>query len=355
MMSLRFLPVITLGIAAAGCASYNVMWSAEHHAAEARRLERQGQPSEARAEWTLAANRARVVLLRRPRSRAADAALVLQAESLARAGACQDAAAPIAGATERATGAAARERVALAAAECAVAAGRADDADAALRLPLASQNADRRSRAEYLAGASAALRLDWDAALDHFGRSHEPTARGRGLVAEQRLRIVRAVALADLTPVVAELTRLVRVEHGTDEATHVLELLNQVMGATETAGARFHAAEVARDSLRAPALASEMLLAVARADTASLYAPKALIAALVLRPELHDSIVTVLDERYPASPYTQAFHGEPSVAYAAAEDSLARALGVATPRGPAVTATPRFDSPSPGPRGPRQP
>lgn len=355
MMSLRFLPAIALGITAAGCASYNAMWSAEHHAAAARRLERQGQPSEARAEWTLAATRARVVLTRRPRGRAADDALVLQAEALARAGACQDAAAPIAGAVERATDTAARERVALAAAECAVATGHADDAAAALRLPLESRNADRRSRAEYLAGASAALRLDWNAALVHFGRSHEPNARGRGLVAEQQLRIVRAVTLADLTPVTAELTRLVHVEHGTDEATHVLELLNQVMAGPATPSARFHAAEVARDSLQAHALASGMFLAVARADTASLYAPKALIAALVLRPELHDSIVGVLDARYPSSPYTLAFHGQPSAAYAAAEDSLARALGVATPRGPAVASTPRFDSPSPGPRGPRQP
>jgi hypothetical protein len=47
-----------------------------------------------------------------------------------------------------------------------------------------------------------------------------------------------------------------------------------------------------------------------------------------LLPDRHDSIVAVLDRRYAASPYTRAFRGEASLAYAALEDSLARELGI---------------------------
>jgi len=50
------------------------------------------------------------------------------------------------------------------------------------------------------------------------------------------------------------------------------------------------------------------------------------------------------------------FYGEPSVAYAAAEESLARELGVqgGVTRSSAVSAAGvLFDAPVPGPRGPR--
>jgi len=45
----------------------------------------------------------------------------------------------------------------------------------------------------------------------------------------------------------------------------------------------------------------------------------------------------VLDTRYATSPYTRAYHGEASVAYVAAEDSLARELGVEVARGGGAT------------------
>jgi len=76
------------------------------------------------------------------------------------------------------------------------------------------------------------------------------------------------------------------------------------------------------------------------------------VAALVLLPERRDSIAEALDTRYAASPYTRVFHGEPSVAYAAAEDSLARELGVQLARSTTAPPGARFDAPIPGPRGP---
>jgi hypothetical protein len=128
-----------------------------------------------------------------------------------------------------------------------------------------------------------------------------------------------------------------------------------VSGVAETPAARFRVAEVARDSLHAPVLAGQLFLEAVAADSGSLYAPKALIAALALLPERRDSLVGLLDSRYAASPYTRVFHGELSVAYAAAEDSLARELGVQAmgPRSPAVAAGVLFAAPVPGPRGPR--
>ena len=351
-MTWRGLVSVAAGVLASGCAYYNAMWSAEHHASEARRLEQRGQASEARAEWTQAASKAEAVTLRHPRSRWADDALVLQAEALVRSGACRDAAGPLARARANVKDQALRERADLAAAECAIGAGSPPDAEAALTAPLESSNTERRSRAEYLAGQAATLRSDYDAAIAHFGRSREGAALGRGLVGQQRLLITRARTRADLAPIAADLNRLVRAEHGADEATHLLGLLMQVMAAAETPAARFHIAEVARDSLQAPALAGQMFLDAAGGDTGSLYAPKALIAALVLTPDKHDSIVGVLDSRYAASPYTRAFHGEASVAYTAAEDSLARTLGVLAPRGTSVRGAIRFGAPRPGPKGP---
>jgi hypothetical protein len=113
----------------------------------------------------------------------------------------------------------------------------------------------------------------------------------------------------------------------------------------------FQSAELARDSLRAPQLALSLFLAFARARPASLFAPKALIAAAALSPERRDSLMGVLDSRYSASPYTLALRGEPSPAYGAAEDSLARALGVVLEQPWAFVAS-LVSPPVPGPRGP---
>lgn len=114
------------------------------------------------------------------------------------------------------------------------------------------------------------------------------------------------------------------------------------------------AAERARDS-GATRLAGRLLLDLAAANPTSLFAPKALIAALPLLPDRHDSIIGVLDAAYAESPYTRALRGEASAAYAAAEDSLARELGVQLGRGEPARAAGRGSTAGPpltGPRGP---
>lgn len=124
--------------------------------------------------------------------------------------------------------------------------------------------------------------------------------------------------------------------------------------APETPGRAFRAAERARDS-GATRLAGRLFLDLAAANPTSLFAPKALIAALPLLPDRHDSIIGVLDAAYAESPYTRALRGEASAAYAAAEDSLARELGVQLGRGEPARAAGRGSTAGPpltGPRGP---
>ncbi len=451
--------LVALALTLSGCAYYNAMWSAERFATAARRLEARGREPEARAQWGFAAMKAESVLTHHPHSRWADDALVLRGEGLARAGSCDAAAAPIAEALAKVSDAPLRERAGLAAAHCALMAGKPVDAERALGEPLASDDAARRSRAEYLAGRAAASRLDYDQAVVHFRRSREPAAlpaRARALLAaerpedagavldtlaagrfsggdwtelldglataggggadaasaalnrllararvpasegarllvadgdrrfargdldgaaaryrraavtapvgdaavarvrEQRVVAARAAARGDLGPIVAEVTRIERSAgggSGAGDARRLLDLLAQVAATPETPGVAFRAAELARDSLSAPRLAGRLFLDLAAADTASLFAPKALVAALPLVPDRHDSIIGVLDGAYAASPYTRALRGEATPAYAAAEDSLARELGVQLVRGVTGAAA----SPSAfrtGPRGP---
>jgi len=162
--------------ALSACAYYNAMWSAERLANEARRLEARDREPEARSRWAGAAVKAASVMTRHPRSRWADDALVLRAEGLAGAGTCAAAAAPIAKALATVSDDGLHERAGLAAAQCALAANQPVEAERALTEALASDDARRRSRAHYLAGRAAGARLDYDGAVAHFGRSHEPGA-----------------------------------------------------------------------------------------------------------------------------------------------------------------------------------
>ncbi|HEV8266110.1 MAG TPA: hypothetical protein VGQ06_14270 [Gemmatimonadales bacterium] len=176
---------------------------------------------------------------------------------------------------------------------------------------------------------------------------------GVARVREQRAVAARAAAPADLAPVVAELMRISSgsAAGGAPEAQRLLDLVVQLSTRPRSPGAAFRVAELARDSLGAARLAGRLFLDLAAADSTSLFAPKALVAALPLLPERGDSIVRVLNAAYAASPYTRALHGEASPAYAAAEDSLAQELGVEIGRAlPAIAA--QVDAPLTGPRGP---
>lgn len=89
----------------------------------------------------------------------------------------------------------------------------------------------------------------------------------------------------------------------------------------------FLAAEIVRDSLRAPQLAAHLFQQVAD-DSLSPFAPKALLALGALQPARVDSLGQVLRDRYPGSPYLAFVLGDSAPGFAALEDSM-RQFGVA--------------------------
>lgn len=138
---------------------------------------------------------------------------------------------------------------------------------------------------------------------------------------------------------------------GVAEAHALVALLESVVDPAPGEGHEFQAAEIARDSLHAAALAGRLFVGFAARHSASLFAPKAVVAALPLLPDRADSLLAVLRERYPTSPYTAALAGELSPSFAAAEDSLAQDLGVERARAMVAYRT-FFAIPVPGRRGP---
>lgn len=436
-----FLPLAAL----LGCVYYNAMWTAERLARDARRAEASGQDGEARGLWQRAAIKAESVVVRHPRSRWTDDAIVLRAEALVRAGNCD------AAALDRARRLGLEgdlgERTALAAAECALAAGRAAEAGALLAPMLDSRNAVRRARATYLAGRAAWATWDGAGAAALLARSTHPAAAparvhvllatgrsaealglldtlaGRRFVESEWVALLDSAALragpaaastvldrllargrvpadaaarllladgdrraaarepaaavrrfdaaAAIAPDAtgAELARLRRLRSQAARAASVADLapLQHALAGSRAAGdhaalrtalahiadrasdvSTFRAAEVARDVLQAERLAGSLFLELVGRWPASPFAPKAIVAAMALDPERRDSLAAVLDAAYPGSPYTRALRGEVSASFVAAEDSLARALGIAS-----VLATPsvgRALAPRPGPR-----
>jgi hypothetical protein len=109
------------------------------------------------------------------------------------------------------------------------------------------------------------------------------------------------------------------------------DLLDGIVLAIETPAPRhadlriFRGAETARDSLTAVPLAARLFLLVRERYPESIIAPKALLAAAVLRLDVADSLRALIRNEYPTSPYTLAASGEFSPAYTEVEDSL-RAL-----------------------------
>jgi hypothetical protein len=120
----------------------------------------------------------------------------------------------------------------------------------------------------------------------------------------------------------------------------------------------FLAAEAARDSLRAPALAEGLFHRILEDYPNSSYAAKVVLAVQQLDSTWADSARGLLEGRYLNSPYLAVIRGESSEEYRQLEDSLgayAATLGVMPPaagvrRTPAVRDEdePRRRPPTPG-------
>jgi hypothetical protein len=169
-----------------------------------------------------------------------------------------------------------------------------------------------------------------------------------------RVHASRADSLGDIAALRITLTRVARssAAGGVQSEVRALDdVFRGVLVKEDSEPLEFRAAEYARDSLRAPRLAARLFVHFARRHDASLFAPKALVAALPYAGDGRDSLLGVLDSTYGASPYTLALRGELSPAFEAAEDSLASALGLA-PVEEATASMGRVAPPQPGPRGP---
>lgn len=164
-------------------------------------------------------------------------------------------------------------------------------------------------------------------------RGSAAASEARVLLAERRLAGVTAPD--ELTPVLdgfdalteGDPTALLQLQRYVKFADALLEDVDTVkVGAPLGDLAFFHQAEIARDSLRAPALASWLFRRIETDWAASAYLPKVLLARLMLEP---DSAAALRERvaRYPESPYLQYLRGESTPAFRALEDSLNFYLG----------------------------
>jgi tetratricopeptide (TPR) repeat protein len=97
-------------------------------------------------------------------------------------------------------------------------------------------------------------------------------------------------------------------------------------GGSDQSLAMFMAAEAVRDTLAAPQLAAGVFLQMPQRYPQSPLVPKALLAAAMLRPEMADSLVGVLQRVYPESPYTRALWGAAGIDFVILEDSIRTAI-----------------------------
>jgi tetratricopeptide (TPR) repeat protein len=155
----------------------------------------------------------------------------------------------------------------------------------------------------------------------------------RVALAERRLAAVSSPD--DLTEVVEGFVRLVEGDPTTmlvlqryeKFADALLEDADTVRtGAPLGDLAYFHQAEIARDSLRAPALASWFFRRIESEWPASPYVPKVLLARVVLEPDSAEALRRRLAE-FGESPYLRFLRGDATPAFRTLEDSLAFYLG----------------------------
>ena len=161
------------------------------------------------------------------------------------------------------------------------------------------------------------------------GGATDPGERARLQLA--RLRLSRAQSVADLSPVAQELDARIEARSAlAGQAGELRKSVARVMAASDsaTAGAAqadlhlFLAAETARDSLAAPALAASLFRTIVDATPDSPYAPKAILAGQALDPVWGASAVPLLEARYAASPYVAFLQGAEPYGYRELEDSL---------------------------------
>jgi hypothetical protein len=174
--------------------------------------------------------------------------------------------------------------------------------------------------------ARAESRLRQAAAADSAGDVGEGARLGL-----TRLTLTRATSVSELPAIAKELDqRIQRKSALAGEAGQLRESLSRILAAGDSASAGaaqadlrlFLAAETARDSLAAPALAVSLFRTIVETTPDSPYAPKAILAAQALDPVWGESAVPLLETRYAGSPYVAFLQGAEPYGYRELEDSL---------------------------------
>jgi hypothetical protein len=180
-----------------------------------------------------------------------------------------------------------------------------------------------------------------------------------------RLDLSRATDIPQLAPATKALQALIaRNSAVARDAGQLALTIQRVQGAAATITPAapqgelrlFLTAELARDSLAAPALAALLFRRIVEGWHDSPYTPKALLAGQQLDPLWADSARALLTGRYAASPYLAFLRGEESEGYRQLEDSLrAFALASVVPAArpglrPGLTPTRPLQRPEPEPR-----
>jgi hypothetical protein len=176
-----------------------------------------------------------------------------------------------------------------------------------------------------------AAELQTGSGLDDLARRHLLAARRLAVdsvsdaEAAARLTLLSLAPLSRLEDVAAAIRRGAAsgrpslVQRRLEDNLLLLELL---AGRTDASGASLYlAAEVARDSLRAPYLAVQLFRRVDQALQGALMAPRALFSAAVLAPDSAPALHARLRERYPRAPWTLALDGASAAEFPAWEVS----------------------------------
>lgn len=161
--------------------------------------------------------------------------------------------------------------------------------------------------------------LQIDAGLDAPARAHLLAARRLAVdsvvdaEAAARLTLLSLAPLSRFEDVAAAVRRGSvpgrgsRIQRRLDDNVLLAELL---AGRADPSGASLYlAAEVARDSLRAPRLAYQLFRRIDQTLQGAVMAPRGLFAAAILAPDSSPALYTRLRERYPRSPWALALDG----------------------------------------------
>ncbi|HEX6105728.1 MAG TPA: hypothetical protein VFZ26_09105 [Gemmatimonadales bacterium] len=193
----RLAPLLVL-LLLGGCVYYNGMYNTKRLAGSARRAEREGRTFEANNLWGQVITRAESLVVRHPRSKYVDQALVFKGIALARLGQCPAAVTPLARASVLELEGEVAEEASLALGRCQMELGDAALAEHAFRRVAQSDDADRRREAELYFARALRLTGRPEEALAALEGLDDPKVPGERLLALAAAgRSEQALALAD--------------------------------------------------------------------------------------------------------------------------------------------------------------